>query len=116
MKWICQSPFRPHHKRKNWFIDVSPVIVFDAASFDMDLVRYDTFRSGGKGGQNVNKAETGVRATYPPIGLSAVSTDERSQFLNKKLASERLCKLIDEQNAGGRRETDRSNWLEHTPR
>lgn len=114
VKWICQSPFRPAHKRKNWFIDVSPVKAFDSKTIDGGLIRLDTFRSGGKGGQNVNKVETGVRATYLPLGLSASSTDERSQHMNKKLALERLYKLIAGQNADGRRTTDRSNWLEHT--
>lgn len=113
VKWICQSPFRPNHKRKNWFIDASPVKSFDATAFDNKLIRFDTFRSGGKGGQNVNKVETGVRATYLPLGLSAVSTDERSQHMNKKLALERLQKLLAEQNADGRRTADRSNWSEH---
>ena len=114
VKWICQSPFRPSHKRKNWFIDVSPINGYEGAEMDSSLIRIDTFRSGGKGGQNVNKVETGVRATYLPNGLSATSTDERSQHMNKTLALDRLYKLLDEQNADGRRTADRSNWLEHT--
>lgn len=113
VKWICQSPFRPGHKRKNWFVDVSPVKSFDETDFNDKFIRFDTFRSGGKGGQNVNKVETGVRATYLPLGISAISTDERSQHMNKKLALERLRALIAEQNAEGRRVTDRSNWMEH---
>jgi len=114
VKWVCQSPFRPNHKRKNWFIDVSPIKNHDDTVMDGDLIRFETFRSGGKGGQNVNKVETGVRATYLPLNISAVSTDERSQHMNKKLALERLNKLLAEQNADGQREADRSNWLEHT--
>jgi len=114
IKWICQSPFRPSHKRKNWFIDVSPLKSYDYAGIDEKLIRFDTFRSGGKGGQNVNKVETGVRATYVSLGLSAVSTDERSQFMNKKTALERLNKMIAELEAAEKRNTDRSNWLEHT--
>ena len=114
VKWICQSPFRPGHKRKNWFIDVSPVRKFNGAAFDEQSIRFDTFRSGGKGGQNVNKVETGVRATYLPLGISAVSTDERSQRMNKQLALERLYKLIAERDADARGAVSRSNWLEHT--
>jgi len=113
VKWVCPSPYRPGHKRKNWFIDVSPVDSFEGIGFDDSQVRYDTFRSGGKGGQNVNKVESGVRATYLPLGISAVSTDERSQQANKKLALERLRKLVDEQNAQGKRGVDRNNWSEH---
>ena len=114
VQWICQSPFRLNHKRKNWFIDVSPIGKFNNTVLDIKLIRFDTFRSGGKGGQNVNKVETGVRATYVPLGLSAISTNERSQHMNKKLALERLYQLVAEQNANGRRVTDRGNWLEHT--
>jgi len=114
IKWICPSPFRLNHRRKNWFIDVSTLAEFDSIAIDSSLIRFDTFRSNGKGGQNVNKVETGVRATYVPLGISAISTDERSQSQNRKLAMERLYRLITEQNEGGRRETDRTNWLEHS--
>jgi len=110
IKWICQSPFRLNHKRKNWFVDVSPVEIFDGIGIDSALIRFDTFRSGGKGGQNVNKVETGVRATYIPLGLSAVSTDERSQHMNKKLALKRLRELVNQQNIDGIRAADSSNW------
>ena len=114
VKWICQSPFRPNHKRKNWFIDISPLEAPESTEFDDEKIRFTTFRSGGKGGQHVNKVETGVRATYVPLGISAVSTDERSQHMNKKRALERLKRLIAEQEADGKRVIDRSNWLEHT--
>lgn len=49
-----------------------------------------TFRCGGKGGQNVNKRETGVRITHPPSGASVRCCDERSQHQNKRLAWKRL--------------------------
>ena len=114
IKWICQSPFRPNHRRKNWFIDVSPVRRFDEMKLDDTLISFDTFRSSGKGGQNVNKVETGVRATYLPLGISVTSTDERSQHMNKKRALERLHKKVAEQNKSVKRNTDRTNWLEHT--
>jgi len=114
IKWICQSPFRPHHKRKNWFIDVSVIRKHETVEFDNELIRFDTFRSSGKGGQKVNKVETGVRATYIPMGISAISTDGRSQHMNKKLALERLCELIAEQDSTDKLMIDRLNWLEHT--
>ena len=114
VKWVCPSPFRPNHKRKNWFIDVSITKTHENLSFDHELVRFDTFRSGGKGGQNVNKVETGVRATYLPMGLSAVSTDARSQHMNKKLAMQRLCAMLAERDTVGKQEIDHINWLEHS--
>ena len=114
VKWICQSPFRPNHKRKNWFIDVSPITSLENIDFDDEKIRFDTFRSGGKGGQHVNKVETGVRATYLPLNISAISTDERSQYMNKKRALERLKKLVAEHEADVKRVTEQSNWMEHT--
>jgi len=53
--------------------------------------RIDTFRSGGKGGQNQNKRDTGVRITHIETGISAESREERSQAQNKKIAFKRLC-------------------------
>lgn len=51
-----------------------------------------TFRCGGKGGQNVNKRDTGVRIIHPPSGAMVRCCDERHQAQNKKLAFERLAK------------------------
>lgn len=53
-------------------------------------MRFETLRSGGKGGQNVNKVETGVRAVHVPTGLAVVSTQARSQHINKRLDLDRL--------------------------
>jgi len=52
--------------------------------------RVDTFRAGGKGGQNQNKRDTGVRITHPESGAVGTARDERSQGQNKKLAFRRL--------------------------
>ena len=117
VKWICpisENPFRPNHKRKNWFIDVSVIGRHERLGFDDELVRFDTFHSGGKGGQHVNKVETGVRATYVPLRVSATSTDGRSQHMNKKLALERLRKMISQQDTNNSLALDHINWLEHT--
>jgi len=53
--------------------------------------RVDTFRAGGKGGQNQNKRDTGVRITHRVSGIAVESRSERSQLQNKKLAFRRLC-------------------------
>jgi protein subunit release factor B len=49
-----------------------------------------TFRSGGKGGQNQNKRDTGVRVIHHPSGARGESREERSQLQNKKLAFRRM--------------------------
>lgn len=49
-----------------------------------------TFKSGGKGGQNQNKRETGVRIIHHPSGARGEARDERSQLQNKKLAFRRM--------------------------
>lgn len=112
IKWICKSPIRPEHKRKNWFIDVSIYNANTKISFDENAVRYETFRSGGKGGQNVNKVETGVRAIYLKNGMSAVSTSERSQLINKKIAISRLKELMAYENEIIENKNKQNNWLE----
>lgn len=52
--------------------------------------RVDTFRSGGKGGQNQNKVETGVRVVHEPSGAVGESREERSQLQNKRNAFVRM--------------------------
>jgi protein subunit release factor B len=52
--------------------------------------RVDTFRAGGKGGQNQNKRETGVRITHRASGAVGQSREERSQLQNKKQAFRRM--------------------------
>lgn len=113
VKWICQSPFRPSHKRKNWFVDVSLCSQAEQVEYDENLVRFETFRSGGKGGQHVNKVETGVRAIHIPTGLAVTSTEARSQHMNKKLALNRLCELLAMQNKHSADMVKAINRLEH---
>ena len=114
VQWICKSPFRPNHSRKNWFVDVSACHNAEITGFDADFVRFETFRSGGHGGQNVNKVETGVRAIHTPTGISVLSTDERSQHTNRKKALERLREAVISLNASREASAKSKNRLEHS--
>lgn len=61
--------------------------------------KIERFRSGGNGGQNVNKVETAIRITHLPTGLKAQSQDERSQSRNQEKAMEALLERIAEREA-----------------
>ncbi len=114
IQWVCQSIYRPTHKRKNWFIDFSVCPIALAENFDERQITFETFRSGGNGGQNVNKVETGVRAIYTPNGLSAVCTDERSQFQNKQRAIAKLKSAITLANDERKAKATNDVWKRHT--
>jgi peptide chain release factor len=96
IQWVAQSPIRPHHKRKNWFIGVVelPALPEAAQALNPRDVCFEAFRAGGPGGQHQNKSESAVRAIHIASGLSVVARDERSQHRNKALALERLAALI----------------------
>lgn len=98
VQWICQSTLRSGHKRKNWFIDFRQVTDDEFIDFDPGKVAYTTMHSGGPGGQNVNKVETGVMAIYTPTGDAVTCTEECSQYANKKKALERLETIIADRN------------------
>ena len=67
-------------------------LLFSLTHKDFEI---QTFRCGGKGGQNVNKRETGVRIVHKESGLSAECREEREQLQNKKKAFEKLCNSKD---------------------
>ena len=93
------SPFDSNARRQTSFasIDVYPV-VDDRINIEIDesQVRVDTMRSGGAGGQHVNKTESAVRLTHLPTGIAVVSEGDRSQHKNRATAWNMLrAKLYD---------------------
>ncbi|MEM7162451.1 MAG: peptide chain release factor H [Bacteroidota bacterium] len=112
--WIGQSPFRPDHKRKNWFINIQIAnrIEKNGAINERDLA-YEVFKSGGAGGQNVNKVETAVRVRHEKSGVSVTCSDERSQYMNMKKAKEKLLEIIQMGEMQKAKKNETLNWQIH---
>jgi peptide chain release factor 2 len=92
------SPFDSNKRRHTSFASVD--VIAEIEESDEEIVipptefQVDTFRSGGKGGQNVNKVETAVRITHIPTGLVVASQSQRSQHQNRATAMRLLLSRI----------------------
>lgn len=107
------NPYRPVHKRSNWFVGVNFLDEVELPEIAESDIVYETCRSGGKGGQNVNKVETTVRAIHIPSGIAVKCSDERSQSQNKARARERLLLKLRRLNDNVLAVTKSAQWSNH---
>lgn len=112
--WIGESPFRPRHKRRNWFVGVAPApIPEDVPDLRDGDIDFQAMRASGPGGQHVNKTDSAVRATHRPTGLVATAQEQRSQHTNRKLAKLKLAMLLEDRRSGASDDVRQEQWSVH---
>ena len=112
--WVGKSAFRKFYQRSNWYIGIFELDQLQRQTFSERDVQFQTTRSQGSGGQNVNKVNTAVRATHLPTGISVFAQDSRSQLENKKLALARLKEKLAEVELQQLAEQAQNHWNNHT--
>lgn len=115
IKWFGTSPFRPNHKRKNWFVGVQRAPgAADVPMLKDGDINYQAFRASGPGGQHVNTTDSAVRAIHSPTGLTATSQDQRSQFANKKIARLKLALLFEQMRSAHDQDNRQARWTQNS--
>lgn len=111
MLWKCQSPFRPKHKRKNWFFS-GETFELKEEKFDT-TIRYQACRASGAGGQHLNTTDSAIRATHIDTGVSVRVESERSQHANKRLARALIFKKLKEGRLESMSQQEKKRWQQH---
>lgn len=117
IQWKGKSPYRPKHKRTNWFVGVVAIPAPTKAHVALDTLQKDitveTMKSSGPGGQHVNKTDSAVRITHTRTGLKVRVDTDRSQHRNRAIALERLQLILANNHSKEQGEIDQNRWLSH---
>ncbi len=111
LQWICPSPYRPGHRRKNWFFAGAHWV--PPAEPPASEIRFETLRASGPGGQHVNKTDSAVRATHLATGVSVRVQSERSQHANRRLALLLIARRLAEREAEAQAVSKAQRWQQH---
>jgi peptide chain release factor len=122
MLWVCPSPFRKDHKRKNWYFSGqiigsvssgSNTEFNDAAEISVKDIDFSFCRASGAGGQHVNKTDSAVRAVHKPSGIQVRVETERSQHGNKRIAINLLEYKLKQQGEERSKAGNKEAWSSH---
>lgn len=113
IQWIQQSPYRPNHRRKNWFVGIFEVNPAKITGWNENEIVYQSVRSSGSGGQHVNKVSSAVRAIHQPSGISVFVQESRSQLQNKKIARERIREKLEKVQSEKLLAVVNQTWSQH---
>lgn len=114
VRWIGQSPFRPRHKRKNWYVGVTRAPApEDCPELREVDIRYQTLKASGPGGQHVNATESAMRAIHIPTGITVTAREERSQHANKRLTKIKLAMIFAEKRQADTNTAKQTLWEHH---
>ena len=114
IQWIGQSPFRPRHKRKNWFVGVTRIIPEDIVGDLNDAdIHYTSMKAGGPGGQHVNATNSAVRAVHIPTGITVTAREERSQHANRRLCRLKIAAALEARQSDQISDQRQSRWKTH---
>ena len=112
IQWVFDSPLRPHHPRRNWFVAVQRCKPPQQLPADGEIV-FQACKASGKGGQHVNTTDSAVHALHVPSGISVKVMSERSQHAKKRLARELLAVKLARLNAQGEGQARRARSQQH---
>lgn len=117
IQWKGKSPFRPKHKRTNWFVGVEAIEEMVKPTVSKGTLQretlVETMKSSGPGGQHVNKKDSAVRITHMPTGLKVRVDTDRSQHRNREIALARLQMILNNNHSDEQSKVQQGRWLNH---